>query len=111
MSTLIIVPTFNERENIVPLVSQILELSEEFEILVIDDNSPDGTADAVRQNFGNSRRVHLLQRERKLGLGTAYTAGFRRVLEEGYQFAMTMDADFSHDPSHIPQIRGIAGDY
>lgn len=104
MSTLVIIPTFNERENIVPLVQKILALPDEFEVLVVDDNSPDGTAEAVRAHFAGSPRVHLLKRERKLGLGTAYAAGFRHALEKGFRNAMTMDADFSHNPDHIPQI-------
>jgi dolichol-phosphate mannosyltransferase len=104
MSTLIIIPTYNERENIVPLVRRILDLPSEFEILVVDDNSPDGTAKAVQEQFHEESRVHLVLREKKLGLGTAYSAGFRWALEKGYRNAMTMDADFSHNPDHIPQL-------
>ena len=109
MSTLIIIPTFNERENIVSLVQKILTLPDEFEVLVVDDNSPDGTAAAVQENFQKSPRVHLLLRERKMGLGTAYSAGFRHAIEKGYGNAMTMDADFSHNPDHIPQIFAALG--
>jgi glycosyltransferase involved in cell wall biosynthesis len=104
MNTLVIIPTYNERENIVPLIRKILSLPAELEILVVDDNSPDGTAEAVREEFSASSRVHLRQREKKLGLGTAYSAGFRHALEGGYANAITMDADFSHNPDHIPQF-------
>jgi glycosyltransferase involved in cell wall biosynthesis len=105
MSTLVLIPTYNERENIGLLVSRILDLPGAFEVLVVDDNSPDGTAEEVRKRFGTDRRVHLLQRERKLGLGTAYAAGFRYALAKGFACALTMDADFSHNPDHIPRIQ------
>lgn len=108
MSTLIVIPTYNERENIVPLVKRILLLPADFEVLVVDDNSPDRTADAVRDNFPGSTRVHVLQREKKLGLGTAYSAGFRFALDKGYDQAITMDADFSHNPDHILQFVAAA---
>jgi dolichol-phosphate mannosyltransferase len=104
MSTLVIIPTYNEQENIVPLVNQILELPADLEILVIDDNSPDGTSGAVLETFSANRRVHLLKRERKLGLGTAYTAGFNHAITNKFDSAITMDADFSHNPRHIPEL-------
>lgn len=104
MSTLIIIPTYNERDNIVPLLKRILLLPADFEALIVDDNSPDGTADAVGESFSGSTRVHVLRREKKLGLGTAYSAGFRFALDKGYGRAVTMDADFSHNPDHIPQF-------
>ena len=102
MHTLIIIATYNERENIVPLVDQIIKMSNQFDVLVIDDNSPDGTAAAVKEKFGESRQVHLLERPRKMGLGTAYTEGFRYGLGHNYDAIMTMDADFSHNPQQIP---------
>src|SRR5262249_29323914 len=104
MRTLVILPTYNERENIVPLIERILELPLALEVLVIDDNSPDGTANAVQDAFSKEERVHLHQREKKLGLGTAYTAGFRQAIDQGFEAAITMDADFSHDPRHLSQL-------
>jgi dolichol-phosphate mannosyltransferase len=104
MRTLVIIPTYNERDNIVPLVDRILRLPGELEVLVVDDGSPDGTASALQERHSDDPRVHLIQRGRKLGLGTAYTAGFRYALENGYRFCITMDSDFSHDPGHIPEL-------
>jgi dolichol-phosphate mannosyltransferase len=104
MSTLVIVPTYNEHENIVPLVKQIVELPADLEVLVIDDNSPDGTSAAVSEIFAGNKRVHLLKRQKKLGLGTAYSAGFRYAIDQNFKSAITMDADFSHNPQHIPGI-------
>jgi len=111
MRTLVILPTYNERENIVPLIERILELPLALEVLVIDDNSPDGTASAVRDAFPKEERVHIHQREKKLGLGTAYTAGFHQAIEMGFDAAVTMDADFSHDPRHLSQLCLAAPDY
>jgi glycosyltransferase involved in cell wall biosynthesis len=104
MPRLIIIPTYNERDNIIPLIKDILTLSNEFEILVVDDGSPDGTAAVILESFSQNPRVHLLQRSQKLGLGTAYAAGFRYALEQGYSSCITMDADFSHNPKHIPDL-------
>lgn len=104
MSTLILLPTYNERENIPDLIGQILALAADVEILVIDDNSPDGTAQTVEQSFGVEPRVHLLKRPGKLGLGTAYSAGFAHAIREGYPSVISMDADFSHDPKYIPDL-------
>lgn len=104
MSTLVLLPTYNERENISELIRQTLALSSGVEILVVDDNSPDGTADAVEQAFGNESRVHLLRRSGKLGLGTAYSAGFRYAIEHEYEKVISMDGDFSHDPRFIPDL-------
>jgi len=77
-------------------------MREQFDVLVVDDNSPDGTATAVKENFGNNKRVSMMERPRKLGLGTAHKAGFHFGLDHEYDRIMTMDADFSHDPKHIP---------
>lgn len=101
---LVIIPTYNERENVDRLIPQILEQTPELEILVVDDNSPDGTAVSVERFAKNTERVHLIQRPHKLGLGTAYIAGFRYALEQGYDFVFEMDADFSHDPREIPRF-------
>jgi dolichol-phosphate mannosyltransferase len=100
---LVIVPTYNERENIERLIGEILAQDPRLEVLVVDDNSPDGTGAIVDDIAARDARVHALHRERKLGLGTAYLAGFRWALsEERFAFVFEMDADFSHDPGHLP---------
>jgi dolichol-phosphate mannosyltransferase len=101
---LVIVPTYNERENIRRMVDAILRQDGRLEVLVVDDGSPDGTGQIVAELEAVDSRVHLLERERKMGLGTAYIAGFRWALERDYQYVLEMDADFSHDPAHLPQF-------
>jgi len=101
---LVIVPTYNERENIARLIETVLAQDPRLEILVVDDGSPDGTAEIVQGIIAGNRRVHILQRPRKMGLGTAYIAGFRWALERKYDFIFEMDADFSHDPGHLPDF-------
>jgi dolichol-phosphate mannosyltransferase len=101
---LVIVPTYNERENIARLIDSVLAQDSRLEILVVDDGSPDGTADIVRAIKAQNPRVDILCRPRKMGLGTAYVAGFRWALERGYDFVFEMDADFSHDPNHLPEF-------
>ena len=101
---LIIVPTFNERENIARLIASVLGQDQRLEVLVVDDGSPDGTASIVEGLMQTSERVHLISRPRKMGLGTAYVAGFRWALERAYDFVFEMDADFSHDPGHLPEF-------
>ena len=101
---LVIVPTYNEAENIYSLIPLILKQDPRIEILVVDDNSPDGTGPVVDQISANDSRVNILHREAKLGLGTAYIAGFRWALERDYEFIFEMDADFSHDPKHLPEF-------
>jgi dolichol-phosphate mannosyltransferase len=101
---LVIVPTYNERENIRRLVNSVLRQDGRLEMLVVDDGSPDGTGEIVQEIEAADSRVHLLARPRKMGLGTAYIAGFRWALERDYDFIMEMDADFSHDPAHLPQF-------
>ncbi len=101
---LIIVPTFNEKENVARLIESVLGKDPRLEILVVDDGSPDGTGDIVEEISGATNRVHLLRRPRKMGLGTAYIAGFRWGLEHGYDYVFEMDADFSHDPTHLPDF-------
>jgi dolichol-phosphate mannosyltransferase len=100
----VIVPTYNERENITRLIGAILQQDPRLEILVVDDGSPDGTGDIVEGLIQHEPRVHILKRPRKMGLGTAYIAGFRWALEQSYEFVFEMDADFSHDPAHLPQF-------
>ena len=101
---LVIVPTFNERENIARLIENVLGQDPRLDILVVDDGSPDGTADIVDAIIAVNSRVNILRRPRKMGLGTAYVAGFRWALERKYDFVFEMDADFSHDPQHLPEF-------
>lgn len=103
--TLVIIPTYNESENISRLLSHLLGLDEPVDVLVVDDGSPDGTADQVRklqEKYGD--RVHLVERSGKLGLGTAYVMGFNYALERSYKYICEMDADFSHDPEDVPRL-------
>jgi len=104
LRTLVIVPTYNERENIERLCDAILSQGRGIEVLVVDDNSPDGTAELARRMGQRTGRVHLLSRPGKLGLGTATIAGYRWALERGYERVITIDADFSHPPEAIPAM-------
>jgi dolichol-phosphate mannosyltransferase len=99
---LVIVPTYNESRNLVQIVPVILEQDRRLEVLVVDDSSPDGTGQLAEELARNDRRVHVLHRKKKEGLGRAYIAGFRWALERDYQAVFEMDADFSHDPSFLP---------
>ena len=101
---LVIVPTFNERENIERIIDAVLGQDPRLDVLVVDDGSPDGTAAIVEAIKGRSDRVDLIRRPRKMGLGTAYLTGFRWAIERQYEFVFEMDADFSHDPGHLPQF-------
>ncbi|MEP6692043.1 MAG: polyprenol monophosphomannose synthase [Gemmatimonadaceae bacterium] len=101
---LVIVPTYNERENIAKLVETVLAQGEHIDVLVVDDGSPDGTGAIVDEIAAGSERVHALHRAAKMGLGTAYLAGFAWALQRDYAYIFEMDADFSHDPGHIPQF-------
>ena len=102
---LVIIPTYNEIENISNIIDAVTGLPEEFDILVIDDNSPDGTADVVKRKMEeHPGSVHLEQRSGKLGLGTAYIHGFKWALEHGYDYIIEMDADFSHSPYDLPKL-------
>ncbi len=103
----VVIPTYNERENIAELIQRILEMSR-FRVLVVDDNSPDGTAAVVSELAADEPRIGLLLRPEKRGLGSAYVAGFRRALAEGAAFICEMDADFSHDPCYLPQLLAAA---
>jgi dolichol-phosphate mannosyltransferase len=101
---LIIIPTYNESENIHNLIPLVLDQDKRISILVIDDNSPDGTADVVRRMMKKNNRLNMINRESKLGLGTAYVEGFHYALKNGYDLIFEMDADFSHDPKEIPRF-------
>ncbi|HXF68478.1 MAG TPA: polyprenol monophosphomannose synthase [Thermoflexus sp.] len=104
MRHLVIIPTYNERENIEALIQALLDLPLPLEVVVVDDHSPDGTGELVRAMAARDPRIHGIHRPAKLGLGTAYVAGFRFGLARGYARILTMDADFSHDPAHVPAL-------
>ncbi len=101
---LVIIPTYNERENLAQIVPQVLKQDERLEVLVVDDNSPDGTGALADRLGTEDRRVHCLHRESKEGLGRAYLAGFRWGLSRKYDAIFEMDADFSHDPAALPRF-------
>jgi len=101
---LVIVPTYNERDNIERLIASTLVQDSRLDVLVVDDGSPDGTGDLVDAIAARNPRVHALHRPSKMGLGTAYAAGFAWALERDYTIVFEMDADFSHDPGHLPQF-------
>ena len=101
MKSIICIPTFNESENIIRMIDAVHALVPATDILVIDDGSPDGTARLVRERMAVDTRIHIVERSGKLGLGTAYCAGFAYALEKGYDIIMQMDADFSHDPKDL----------
>jgi dolichol-phosphate mannosyltransferase len=106
---LVIIPTYNERENLTNLVPQVLDLRPDVEILVVDDSSPDGTGELAAEMGERTGRVHVLSRPGKLGLGSAYVAGFRWALERSEaEFVCEMDADFSHDPQYLPEMLRVA---
>ena len=104
MKTLIVTPTYNERKNIRELVSTLFELNPDFHILVVDDSSPDGTAEIVKELQADCANLHLLSRNEKTGLGSAYIAGFNYALERDYEAVVQMDADMSHDPKDVPLL-------
>lgn len=107
MRTLVVVPTYNERENLPLLVKELLSLPRPVDLLIVDDASPDGTGE-IADRLAEDPRVHVLHRTGKLGLGSAYVAGFRYALEHGYDCAVQMDADFSHRPVDLPKLLAAA---
>ncbi len=107
---LVIVPTYNERDNVVRLIDAVLSQDPRIDVLVVDDGSPDGTGELVDERAAVDSRVHILHRASKMGLGTAYLAGFQWALAHDYELVFEMDADFSHDPSHLPQFLESAVD-
>lgn len=111
MKTLIVIPTYNEVHNIQKLIPLLLDKYPELDILIVDDNSPDGTAGFVEQTGKSDTRVKVLKREKKMGLGTAYVAGFKYMLNNGYQSVIQMDADYSHDPFEIKNFLEKIKDY
>jgi dolichol-phosphate mannosyltransferase len=107
---LVIIPTYNECENLPEIVPQILGKDDRIEILVVDDGSPDGTGQLADELASQDERVHVIHRESKQGLGTAYLAGFRWALQREYEYIFEMDADFSHDPKHLTEFLEAIGD-
>lgn len=108
---LVIIPTYNEKDNIVPLVTELLSTVPDLEILIVDDNSPDGTGELALEMSREENRAHLLRRPCKMGLGSAYLDGFKKALSmEGVSLVCTMDADFSHDPRQLPELLQAARD-
>jgi dolichol-phosphate mannosyltransferase len=111
MKILVIIPTYNERENIEKVINQVFQLGLDINILVVDDGSPDGTGDIVETLQKSDSRIHLIRRPGKLGLGTAYVQGFKFAIQHGYQLVFEMDADLSHDPGDIPRFLEVIPDY
>jgi dolichol-phosphate mannosyltransferase len=101
---LVVVPTYNERDNLPQIVQRLLELPTPVDMLVVDDNSPDGTGRLADELASKHAQVHVLHRQQKNGLGRAYIAGFKWALERGYDFVLEMDADFSHNPDDVPRL-------
>jgi dolichol-phosphate mannosyltransferase len=104
---LVIIPTYNESENIskiIPLILSNSDAQNDYNILVVDDNSPDGTAHIVEELMKENDKIHLLKRQQKSGLGTAYVAGFKYAIEKHFDLVFEMDADFSHDPKYLPEF-------
>jgi dolichol-phosphate mannosyltransferase len=107
--SIVIIPTYKERENVQAIVEAVLAQPKTFDVLIVDDNSPDGTAEIVEElqkkyNSESTQRLHLLKRPGKQGLGTAYIAGFRYAIANGYEYILEMDADFSHDPKDLQHL-------
>lgn len=110
-NSLVIIPTYNERENIEKIVRRVFSLPKEFEMLIIDDGSPDGTAEIIKKLQDEfEQRLHLIERSGKLGLGTAYIKGFKWALERHYEYIMEMDADFSHNPDDLLRLHSACSD-
>lgn len=104
MKTLVIIPTYNESENIERIVPEILDKDQSIDVLIVDDSSPDGTGELADKMAEKNSKIFVIHREKKSGLGTAYKAGFRYAIENGYDYIFEMDADFSHDPKCIPSF-------
>ena len=108
---LVIIPSYNEAENIARIIKKILEVSNLLQVLVIDDNSPDHTAKIVEKMAEGNKKIHLIRRPQKMGLGTAYVLGFDYALKNGYDFVFEMDADLSHDPDDLPRFISLVEKY
>lgn len=104
MKSIVVIPTYNERENISAMISRLHDVLPEIHVLVVDDNSPDGTAEVILDIMKTDNRVHILQRAGKNGLGTAYCEGFTKALNDGFEIICQMDADFSHNPQDLKRL-------
>ena len=109
VNAVVIIPTYNERDNIVPIIDYVLSLPKDFHLIIVDDGSPDGTATLVKSlqeqhNTAEETKIHLIERKGKLGLGTAYITGFKFALDRGYEYILEMDADFSHNPKDLVRL-------
>jgi dolichol-phosphate mannosyltransferase len=104
LNPIVIIPTYNEKENILAMLDKVMSLLTVFDVLVVDDNSPDGTAQMVKERMANESRINLLENGNKNGLGTAYIAGFKWCLERNYEYIFEMDCDFSHNPDDLIRL-------
>ena len=111
MKSIVIIPTYNELHNVQRLIPELLELYSDLDILIVDDNSPDGTGKYVEEISEDNSRIKLISRKGKLGLGTAYVEGYRYMLRNGYDIAFQMDADYSHDPKEIANFKKYIDEY
>lgn len=111
MKSIVVIPTYNEIDNINNIIKAVLESVPNMHVLIVDDNSPDGTGDAVRKMIETNKNIHLIQRKGKMGLGTAYCDGFEYALDEGFDVICEMDADFSHDPKELPVFIELSKKY
>jgi dolichol-phosphate mannosyltransferase len=109
--SLVIIPTYNEADNVLKIIPEVLAQDEGFHVLIVDDNSPDGTANLIKEMQKSNQRIHLLERPSKRGLGTAYVAGFKYALSHEFEFAFEMDADFSHDPKSLLKLLAKTEEY
>ena len=110
--SIVIIPTYNEKENIEKIIRAVISLEKVFDVLVVDDGSPDGTAEIVKGLMagGAAERLYIIERSGKQGLGTAYLTAFRWALDKGYEYVFEMDADFSHSPSDLPRLYAACHD-
>lgn len=104
MKFIVVIPTYNEKDNIEKIINAVHNVVEDMHILIVDDNSPDGTGDIVAMLRKDDKRIHLMRRKGKMGLGTAYCDGFKWAIDQGYDYIFEMDADFSHDPKELPNF-------
>lgn len=111
MKIVAVIPTYNEYDNIARLIGEVLAQSPDLQVLVVDDNSPDGTGELVESLARKNSRIHILRRPGKMGLGSAYCDGFRAAIDYGADYIVEMDADFSHDPATIPRFLEMMSDY
>jgi dolichol-phosphate mannosyltransferase len=104
LKALVIIPTYNEADNVSAIIDEVLKQDKNLEVLIVDDNSPDGTSEMVEKKQIKNKKIHLLKRAGKMGLGSAYVAGFKYALKQNFDYIFEMDADFSHDPAVIPNM-------